>query len=167
MLATIVGVIDRRLAPVVELARPRVAALYVETFRNIPVLVIILFWYLGVMIRLPPIRDAVEVLDLLAISNRGIVVPWFDKVGGGVAFGIFALVAFAAAAVVWIWRTRRFDRHGRAPSPRALVGRRTLLLSSPSASSSAGGPWTRDHARGGRAVHDAAASGSRPSTPRS
>ncbi len=44
----------------------RVAALYVETFRNIPVLVIILFWYLGVMIRLPPIREAVELLELLA-----------------------------------------------------------------------------------------------------
>ena len=36
----------------------RAAAIYVETFRNIPVLLIILFWYLGVIIRLPPIRDA-------------------------------------------------------------------------------------------------------------
>ena len=49
----------------------RAAAVYVETFRNIPVLLIILFWYLGVIIRLPPIRDAVEVFDVFAISNRG------------------------------------------------------------------------------------------------
>ena len=104
----------------------KAAALYVETFRNIPVLVIILFWYLGVMIRLPPIRDAVEVLDLLAISNRGTVVPWFDKVGAGVAFGLLALVAFAAALVVWIWRTRRFDRTGTLT--RDLVGRLILFL---------------------------------------
>ena len=119
----------------------KAAALYVETFRNIPVLVIILFWYLGVMIRLPPIRDAVEVLDLLAISNRGTVVPWFDKVGGGVAFGLFALVAFAAAVVVWIWRTRRFDRTGE-PHHRVIWSVGVLLLLLAVGFAVSGRPWT-------------------------
>ncbi len=84
VLATIIGVIVGVSRLSSNWLVRRVAALYVETFRNIPVLVIILFWYLGVMIRLPPIREGVELLDLLAISNRGIVVPWFDKVGAGV-----------------------------------------------------------------------------------
>jgi general L-amino acid transport system permease protein len=119
----------------------KAAALYVETFRNIPVLVIILFWYLGVMIRLPPIRDAVEVLDLLAISNRGTVVPWFDKVGPGVAFGLFALVAFAAAVVVWIWRTRRFDRTGE-PHHRVIWSVGVLLLLLAVGFAVSGRPWT-------------------------
>ena len=119
----------------------KAAALYVETFRNIPVLVIILFWYLGVMIRLPPIRDAVEVLDLLAISNRGTVVPWFDKVGAGVGFGLFALVAFAAAVVVWIWRTRRFDRTGE-PHNRVIWSVGVLLLLLALGFAVSGRPWT-------------------------
>jgi general L-amino acid transport system permease protein len=90
----------------------RAAALYVETFRNVPVLVIILFWYLGVVLRLPPIRDAVEISGVTVISNRGLVVPWFDQVGGGLAFALVALFALGAAGTVWAWRTRRFDRTG-------------------------------------------------------
>jgi general L-amino acid transport system permease protein len=92
----------------------RAAALYVETFRNIPVLVIILFWYLGVVLRLPPIGDAFEISGLTVISNRGLVVPWFDQVGGGLTFALVVLFGLGAAGVVWRWRTQRFDRTGQS-----------------------------------------------------
>lgn len=141
VLATIVGVAVGVARLSTNWLVRRVAALYVETFRNIPVLVIILFWYLGVMIRLPPIRDAVEVLDLLAISNRGIVVPWFDKVGPGFAFGLIALVAVAAAVAVWIWRTRRFDRTGE-PHGRVRWAGGVLLLVLAVGFVLTGRPWT-------------------------
>jgi general L-amino acid transport system permease protein len=118
----------------------RSAALYVETFRNIPVLVIILFWYLGVVIRLPPIGEAVEIPDLLVISNRGIVLPWFDKVGEGFAFGLVALVALAASALVWIWRTRRFERTG-APHRRVLWAGGALLAILAVGFFATGSPW--------------------------
>ena len=121
----------------------RAAAIYVETFRNIPVLLIILFWYLGVILRLPPIRDAVEVLDVFAISNRGIVIPWFDKIGAAAAFGVVALVALAAAIAVWAWRTRRFDRTGQ-PHRRVLWAGGVLLLVLTVGFFLGGRPWTVD-----------------------
>jgi general L-amino acid transport system permease protein len=143
VLATIIGV-------VVGVARlssnwlvRKVAALYVETFRNIPVLVIILFWYLGVVLRLPPIREGVELLDLLAISNRGIVVPWFDQVGGAALFGIFALVGFAVAGGAWIWRMRRFDATGE-PHRRVLWAGGSLLVILAIGFVVSGRPWTLD-----------------------
>jgi general L-amino acid transport system permease protein len=121
----------------------RAAALYVETFRNIPVLVIILFWYLGVVLRLPPIGDAVEILDVIVISNRGVVIPWFDKVGEGFAFGVVALVAVAAAVAVWMWRTRRFDRTGE-PHHRVLWSGGVLLAILAAGYVATGRPWTLD-----------------------
>jgi general L-amino acid transport system permease protein len=97
----------------------RAAAAYVEAFRNVPVLIIIIFFWLGIFLRLPPIRDALEFLDLVVVSNRGMVVPWFDKVGAAGLFGLFALAGFLLAAGTWIWRTRRFDRTGE-PHRRVL-----------------------------------------------
>jgi general L-amino acid transport system permease protein len=118
----------------------RAAALYVETFRNIPVLVIILFWYLGVVLRLPPIGDAAEISGVTVISNRGLVVPWFDQVGDGLVFVLVALVGIAAAGVVWVWRTRRFDRTGKAHR-RALWSGGVLVALLAVGYFASGSPW--------------------------
>ena len=143
VLATVLGVLIGVARLSTNWLVRKAAAVYVETFRNIPVLVIILFWYLGVMIRLPPIREAVEALDLVAVSNRGIVIPWFDQVGGGAAFGVVALVALAAAAGVWVWRTRRFDRTGE-PHRRGLWAGAVLLAVLAVGFVATGRPWTLD-----------------------
>src|SRR5919106_3841630 len=112
VLATILGVLVGVARLSTNWLVRRAAAAYVETFRNVPVLILIIFCWLGVFLRLPPISDATEILDLVVVSNRGMVVPWFDKVGSGAVFGIAALAGLVLAAGAWIWRTRRFDRTG-------------------------------------------------------
>ena len=37
------------------------ARVYVEVFRNVPLLLQLLFWYSAVILKLPPIRQSVEV----------------------------------------------------------------------------------------------------------
>ena len=143
VLATILGVVVGVSRLSTNWLVRKAAAVYVEAFRNIPVLVLILFWYFGVMIRLPPIREAVELLDLIAISNRGIVVPWFDQVGGGVGLAVAALVGTAAAVAVWLWRTRRFDRSGQ-PHHRVLWAGGTLFAVLGLGFVATGTPWTLD-----------------------
>jgi general L-amino acid transport system permease protein len=118
----------------------RAAALYVETFRNIPVLVIILFWYLGVVLRLPPISEAFEISGLTVVSNRGLVIPWFDQVGGGLAFAFFVLFGLGAAGTVWYWRTRRFDRTGQ-PHHRLLWAGGLLVVIVTIGFFATGSPW--------------------------
>jgi len=118
----------------------RAAAAYVEAFRNVPVLIIIIFFWLGIFLRLPPIRDAVEVLDLVVVSNRGMVVPWFDKVGAAALFGLLTLAGFLLAAGVWIWRTRRFDRTGE-PHRRVLWAGGVLLAVLAVGFFATGRPW--------------------------
>jgi general L-amino acid transport system permease protein len=54
----------------------KAAAVYVETIRNIPLLVIIFFWSAAVILKLPRIADA-STLGPFSLSNRGLVMPWF------------------------------------------------------------------------------------------
>ena len=97
----------------------RTAALYVETFRNVPVLIIIFFLYFAVLLRLPPIGRAVELGDVLVLSNRGLVVPWAERTGANGVFLLIVALGVAAAAAAVVWRTRRFDATGR-PHRRVL-----------------------------------------------
>lgn len=97
----------------------KTAAVYVESLRNVPVLLIIFFWYFGVLLQLPPIDRAVEVPGFVVLSVRGLVVPSLSSEAGiGLLAGV-AAAGVALAALVWLWRTRRFDRTGR-PHHRVL-----------------------------------------------
>ena len=87
------------------------ARLYVETLRNIPLLLIIIFSYLGLALTaFPRIDDAWQPLDLAVISNRGVVVPWFDGGPWGLLLGIAITVLIAW--LVMRWRTAVNERSG-------------------------------------------------------
>jgi general L-amino acid transport system permease protein len=97
------------------------AAAYVETLRNVPVLVWILFMYLAVLLKFPPIFEAAEYLDAVVFSNRGLNVPWFDAVAGGRAFLAVLAAALIAAVALGVLRTRRSDETG-VPHHRIAYG---------------------------------------------
>jgi general L-amino acid transport system permease protein len=125
VLATILGVLVGIARLSTNWLVRRAAALYVETLRNIPILIIILFWYLGVMLRLNPLGEG-NVLGIVSLSNRGLVLPWAERTGATTLFWIVSLLGLVAAAVIWVWRTRRFDRTGE-PSRRLLWSGGVLL----------------------------------------
>ena len=53
----------------------KLAAAYVETFRNIPLLLQLFFWYVLITEILPGPRQALEPLSGVFLSNRGIKIP--------------------------------------------------------------------------------------------
>jgi general L-amino acid transport system permease protein len=55
----------------------RLTAIYVETLRDIPVLLQLIFWY-GLMQTLPAPRQALNPLPGVFFSNRGTKLPWVD-----------------------------------------------------------------------------------------
>jgi general L-amino acid transport system permease protein len=72
-----------------------ICTVYVELFRNIPPLLVIFFWYLGVLSILPQPRDAVRLPFSALLSNRGLTIPtpvWGD---GSWLVGVAFLVAIA------------------------------------------------------------------------
>lgn len=99
----------------------RAAGAYVEILRNVPPLVLIVFFYFGVITRLPGITEPHEPGGVAILSNRSLWVPWVRVDEGATGFLLALGLGVVAAIVVGIWRTRRFDATGQ-PHHRALYG---------------------------------------------
>jgi amine acid ABC transporter, permease protein, 3-TM region, His/Glu/Gln/Arg/opine family len=102
VLATIIGFVVgiARLSP--NWLLRKVAMVYVEIFRNIPVLLQLLFWYKAVLAVLPQPRNSISLPFSVELNNRGLIMPRFVPQDG---FGlVLAALAVAVVAVFFIAR---------------------------------------------------------------
>jgi general L-amino acid transport system permease protein len=81
----------------------RLAYVYIEATRNVPVLLHILLWHGIIINTLPHPRRAISIGDTTFLSNRGLYIPrpLFED-----GFGL-VLIAFAASVIGAIWYHRR------------------------------------------------------------
>jgi general L-amino acid transport system permease protein len=85
----------------------RIATVYVESLRNVPLLVQLLFWYVAISKLFPNVRQAINIGDLFFLSNRGIYAPR-AVVADDFGIVIVALaVGVACAAAISRWARRR------------------------------------------------------------
>lgn len=112
--ATLIGfaVGIARLSPNWLLAR--LATAYVEIFRNIPLLVQILFWYFAVLQALPSPRNSHSLFEAIFLNVRGVVLPAPEALPGFAATPWALLVAVIATAVLVRYARRRQARTGQA-----------------------------------------------------
>jgi general L-amino acid transport system permease protein len=89
------------------------AGAYVEVVRNIPVLFFVLFWYFAVIAALPGAREALSILAVAFLSNRGLTVPLPLATGAFAAAALASLIAVVAQIAVAVWARRRRERIGR------------------------------------------------------
>ena len=96
----------------------RLALAYVEFFRNVPLLVQLLFW-LFFILTLPPVREGYEFLGLIHVNNSGISFPGPMGTGLGTVGGwlFLAVIAVIAGVVVHRVLIRREVSTGRASYP--------------------------------------------------
>jgi len=52
------------------------ARAYIEFLRNIPLLVLLIFWYTGVFIKMPRVKEAIILPGPILLTNRGVAIPW-------------------------------------------------------------------------------------------
>jgi general L-amino acid transport system permease protein len=96
VLATIVGTLVGISRLSTNWLLSRLAAVYVEVLRDIPLLLQLLFWYV-LMQGLPPARGAFKPVDGVFLSNRGLVVPSIPLESGQwwvIGTAVLGLVAF-------------------------------------------------------------------------
>jgi general L-amino acid transport system permease protein len=85
----------------------RLATIYVETIRNVPLLLQLLFWYNAVLKPLPGPRQSIGIFGTFFVNNRGLFVP--EPVGrSGFDYVLIALaLAVVGSIVFWLAARRR------------------------------------------------------------
>lgn len=101
----------------------KLSTIYIETFRNIPPLLQIFFWYFAVLRNLPGPRQAVNAFDLLFLSNRGLYIPAPQLGEGLLAFLAAIIIAIAVSIGLYRYNTLRQIKTGqlRRTWPAALA----------------------------------------------
>lgn len=114
VLATILGTI-------VGLARlssnwllNRLALIYIEIHRNIPLLVLLFIWYFPVFNNLPAVSESIVLPGPTYLSARGIYFTWPNFTENGRGWLIYVLLGLVLAIVAWVVLRRRREQTGKA-----------------------------------------------------
>ncbi len=91
----------------------RIAAAYVEIFRNIPLLLQILFWYNVVLATLPSARESINLFDAIFINNRGFFMPEFLFEHGSWLIVVSIIVALIAIFFLTRWAKKHQEETGK------------------------------------------------------
>lgn len=128
VLATIVGL-------VIGIARlsdnwlvQKLALVYVETFRNIPLLVQLFFWYFAFFLSLPSIEKGITLPGSIFLTQQGIALPWLAATAGTGIWLVLLALGVLGAVWLWRWRTRMMVEQGSAQKP-ALWAMGAIALS--------------------------------------
>ncbi|HFD7106996.1 TPA: amino acid ABC transporter permease [Enterobacter cloacae] len=91
----------------------KLSTIYIETFRNIPPLLQIFFWYFAVLRNLPGPRQAVDAFDLFFLSNRGLYIPSPELAKGIYAFITAIIIALALSAGLFRYNRKHQIKTGQ------------------------------------------------------
>ncbi|HEY7609221.1 MAG TPA: ABC transporter permease subunit [Alphaproteobacteria bacterium] len=97
-----------------------VATAYVETLRNVPLLLQLFFWYFAVLQTLPAPRASHSLLGVIFLNNRGLILP-APADAGSAAIALGAILAVGALAAWGARILRRRLEAGGATGGGALL----------------------------------------------
>ncbi|MFC0410014.1 amino acid ABC transporter permease [Roseomonas elaeocarpi] len=142
ILATVLGT----LVGIARLSRNwllgKIAAIYVEVIRDIPLLLQLLFWY-TIMQALPAPRQSLNPVTGVFLSNRGLKLPWVQWQDAHT----YAVLAFILGALgLWAFARNARARQMQDGQPRrvwpAAIG--ALVVFPVAVWAAAGAPWQPD-----------------------
>ncbi len=105
----------------------RMAAGYIEIFRNLPILLQILFWYNIVLAALPSARNSLNFFDHIFLNKKGLFVPNPVFEDGSWLMGAALILAFILGYFINKWAAKRHDETGQE-FPVILVGLALVIL---------------------------------------
>ena len=90
----------------------KLSLIYIETFRNIPILLQILFWYNIVLAALPSPRQSINYFDSIFLNNRGLLLPEPIFENGSMAIIISFIIAIVSVIYLVRWARKRHEATG-------------------------------------------------------
>jgi general L-amino acid transport system permease protein len=91
----------------------KIATGYVETIRNIPLLLQLLFWYNAVLKALPGMRESIVIPGGGFLNNRGLFLPHPVFLDGFAMVAATMIVGIVASIAFYIWARKRQERTGQ------------------------------------------------------
>ncbi len=104
----------------------KLAMVYVEVIRNLPLLLQLFFWYNAVLKPLPDARNSIALPGSIFLNNRGLILPNPQFGPGFQAVVIAFLVAIVAAVVFHTWSRKQQEATGRQ-YPNGLIAAALIL----------------------------------------
>ncbi|MYA60804.1 MAG: ABC transporter permease subunit [Chloroflexi bacterium] len=98
----------------------KLALVYIETFRNIPLLIQLLFWFL-IILELPNVREGYVFFDTFYLNNSGFYLPWASPLSGFWPWAILTLIGIVGAITAFNFLNRREIETGK-PSYPIVIG---------------------------------------------
>ncbi|MBZ7925489.1 ABC transporter permease subunit [Ensifer adhaerens] len=131
LLAAILGTIFGLLVGIGRLSHnpvlSRLMLAYVEALRNVPLLLYLLLWYSLIISTFPPVKQAIQMLPGVFLSNSGLVMPALHWESGFAALVTAILVGIVAATFVARMLGRQRVVSGK-DRPVALIATVAFLL---------------------------------------
>ena len=93
----------------------RLASFYLELIRNLSLLVFLIFWYLGVFLKLPKVNEAVIWPGSIYLTNRGVGIPWGIPTTSFQTYRWILLFGLLVAIGVAYYLIEQGRRTGRPP----------------------------------------------------
>ncbi len=93
----------------------RLAAFYLEIIRNLSLLVFLIFWYLGVFLKLPRVKQAIIWPGSIILTNRGVGIPWGIPSGSFPTYRWILFLGLILTIGLGLVLNARGKRTGRPP----------------------------------------------------
>lgn len=104
----------------------KLAMVYVEVVRNLPLLLQLFFWYNAVLKPLPEARNSIQLPGSIFLNNRGLIMPNPIFGPGFSAVLIALLVGIVAAIAFYTWSKRQQEQTGKQ-LPNGLISLGLIL----------------------------------------
>ena len=80
----------------------RLAAIYIDIIRNTPLLVQLFFLYYAVILTLPPLKESIQPVSGVYLSQRGFALPWPVFTPSFLPWLAFIILGFIQFQVLWL-----------------------------------------------------------------